>query len=96
MFGSLLIMICASMPAAVVFTTSSVVSILGASIVGALIFRERKTLTWYVTVAGCLAAVAFAGLAARTPAKAGYADRPAGVHSVYTLHKDARRGPDHD
>ena len=48
---------CASLPAAVVVTINNVVSLLFAALISVLIFRERRTPSWYATIGLAVAAV---------------------------------------
>jgi drug/metabolite transporter (DMT)-like permease len=50
-------------PAAVFFPVSGIVGVLGGSLAGVWLFRERITPTWLVTVVSCIAAVLFAAFA---------------------------------
>lgn len=58
-----LLVIGARYPAAIFFPVSSIVAVLGTSLVGVWFFRERITPAWLVTVGACVMAVLFAALA---------------------------------
>lgn len=58
-----LLVVGARYPAVIFFPVSSIVAILGASLAGVWIFRERIGASWLITVAACIAAVLCAAFA---------------------------------